>query len=212
MSIGSDLLRYKKDQKFLIADYETEGLNKAYSRPWQLSFATFTLEKIIKEYDFYIYWEDLNISEGAKKVTGFNEQFYLERAQEPELVCNTFEEYLYNPEYIVLYHNGLAFDTMIHQVLRRSLGKKPDYSFMPRSYDTNCLLKMYKLGIKPDRNDIYRQQVKMISYIQKGLKTNLAQVAGEFGIEFDKTKLHNSLYDIRLNIEVFKSVVWKMEI
>ena len=32
----NSLLRFKRDQKYIVFDFETEGLNLRYSRPWQL--------------------------------------------------------------------------------------------------------------------------------------------------------------------------------
>ena len=34
----NSLLRFKKNQKYIVFDFETEGLNLRYSRPWQLGF------------------------------------------------------------------------------------------------------------------------------------------------------------------------------
>ena len=46
----------------------------------------------------------------------------------------------------------------------------------------------------------------------KGLKTNLAAMAKEFGITFDEGKLHDATYDIDVNMRVFIQLVMKMEI
>ena len=44
----NNLLRYKKDQKYIVFDYETEGLNLYYSKPFQLSFIIAQNKKIIR--------------------------------------------------------------------------------------------------------------------------------------------------------------------
>ena len=45
------LLRFKKDLKYIVFDFETEGLNLRYSRPWQLGFVVVEAGKITKEYN-----------------------------------------------------------------------------------------------------------------------------------------------------------------
>ena len=34
----------------------------------------------------------------------------------------------------------------------------------------------------------------------------------EFEIDFDRDKLHDSMYDIQMNLEVFKKLLWKVDI
>ena len=34
----NSLLRFKTNQKYIVFDFETEGLNLRYSKPWQLGF------------------------------------------------------------------------------------------------------------------------------------------------------------------------------
>lgn len=209
--IGSDLLRYKDTQKFVLVDFETTSLNLRFARIWQCSFIVFTLREIIKEFDAYLWWDNLRMSEGAAKVTGFNEAIYKESAQDPRLVLNTLNQYVLNPEYIVVFHNGFGFDSMVYKALCQELGLPFDLSFLQRSYDTLALSKMYRKGIKFDRSCPYECQMRAHGMIIKE-KTNLAAMATEFQIPFDRTKLHNSLYDCNINVEVFKKLVWALEI
>ena len=55
------LLRYKKNQKYIVFDTETEGLNLRYSRPWQLSFIEAVGPKVVKSHDLFIDFEDLSL-------------------------------------------------------------------------------------------------------------------------------------------------------
>ena len=48
-----NLLRFKKDQKYIFFDYETEGLNLYSSKPFQLSFIISEGQKIIEKADDY---------------------------------------------------------------------------------------------------------------------------------------------------------------
>ncbi len=148
--IGSHLLRYQKDQKFFCFDFETTGLNLGFALPWQVSYAVFTMDKILEEHNFYIWWDNLRMSEGAARVTGFNPSFYKESAMEPDIVQQSFESYLYNENLMPVGHNLYGYDSMIHAVWRRKLGFKPDYSYLNRSLDTVALSKALKKGIKPD--------------------------------------------------------------
>jgi hypothetical protein len=84
---------------------------------------------------------------------------------------------------------------------------------MDRILDTNCLAKSYKCDIPKDVNDSLLQwQQKLISFRKKGVKTNQAAMLKEFNIDFDPDKLHNSLYDVEKNAEMFFQLLWKVEV
>ena len=34
----------------------------------------------------------------------------------------------------------------------------------------------------------------------------------EFDVDFDKDKLHDSMYDIQMNLEIFRKLLWKVDI
>ena len=67
-----DLLRFKFNQKYVIFDTETEGLNLVTSKPWQLAWIEAEGKKITKKQNRFLMWEDLNVSEDAARFTGFN--------------------------------------------------------------------------------------------------------------------------------------------
>ena len=69
-------LRFNKDQRYVIFDTETEGLNLIKSRPWQVAWIIAQGDKIISRNDRFIHWPNLNVSEGAAKVTGFSMKEY----------------------------------------------------------------------------------------------------------------------------------------
>ena len=218
--LGENLLRYKTDQKFCILDFETEGLNLVASRPWQLSFAIFDAKNIYEEHDYLIKWDNLQMSVGAAAITGFNPINYKNTARNPQEILDIFDKYLNDKQYRLVFHNGLGFDTMIYNVWRRNLNLPTTYEFLYdrefACYDTLSLSKAYKLGVTPDissSNNFLAWQYKMLSKrLERTQKTNLAAMGREFKLNFDEKNLHNAKFDIRLNIEVFRQLIWKLEI
>jgi DNA polymerase III epsilon subunit-like protein len=212
--MNSNLLRFKKNKKFIVFDYETCSLNLASldNKPWQLAFLICSHDKIEKKYDFYLRWNDLKISDGAKQVTGFKESVYQKRATDPLEVLNLFESYIYNPDYYIVGHNIIGFDIFIHNIHRLLCGKRSDYSYVDRLIDTNCIAKANALDIEYDETDLTLWQFKLQKIKKRGLKTNLKSLCEKFKIDFDENKLHDALYDIEQNFKVFKSMIWKSNI
>ena len=210
--VGANLLRYKKDQLYLVADTETESLNLYFARPWEVGFALFDVNGIKEFHNYQIKWDNLNVSAGARFVTGFSDSEYAEKAEDPKKILEIFEKYLYNPKYIKLGHNWLGFDAYIHNTWRRLMGAKSDYSYLHQTFDTNCLQKAYKLEIKPDQDNLLAWQYRLVNKRVKGLKTGIDACCREFGIPIDESRRHEAKYDCELNIEVFKKQLWKIEI
>jgi len=218
--LDTNLLRFNKDQKFLLPDFETNNLNLFSTKPWQLSFITFDLNNNYEEHDYIIKWDDFKMSAGAAAVTGFNFVDYKNRGQDPKKILDIFESYLFDKQYRIVFHNGLGFDSMVYNVWRRELGLKPTYDYLYdrefACYDTLSLSKAFKKGYKPDlsnSNAFLAWQYKMLSIrLERGNKTNLGAMGKEFGIKFDEKDLHNALFDIRLNREVFRKLIWNMDI
>ena len=62
--IGGELTRYAANQKFLVFDIESNGLNLHYSRPWELSYAVFSLKNGVESIKTrLIRWPNLQISD-----------------------------------------------------------------------------------------------------------------------------------------------------
>jgi DNA polymerase III epsilon subunit-like protein len=83
-------LKQNINQKFVVFDTETEGLSLTSSRPWQLSWIVCKGDQILEEHDEFIKYDDLNVSEEAAKVTGFNHTAYLSKAKDPMEVWKNF--------------------------------------------------------------------------------------------------------------------------
>lgn len=212
-----DLLRYSQ-QKYIVYDFETCGLSLSSldNKPWQLGLLVCENNQIIERHNFYIKWDNLNISKEAAIVTKFNKEDYLRKAQDSKYCLDILEKYLYNKDYLCLFHNGLQFDVYIHNIYRKLLGLKTDYSYINRCIDTNALAKGIKLGIKYDKyqdNDLLAYQYRMLSIRQKGLKTNLTQLGQENNIEFQYDRLHDGVKDCELLWLIWTKVIrWQIDI
>lgn len=210
-----DLLRFRYDQKYLIFDYETCNLNLGLdiNKPWQLGYIVSKGKKIIEKSDSWLSWPDIKVSKGAARVTGFTKSKYDKFKKDPKKPLDDFEKYLYNPDYIIVGHNILGFDVYIHNIHRKLCGKSSDFSYINRIVDTNCIAKAIKAGIKfEEGDDLLSWQYRLLNHRAKGIKTNLKQMCTEYDINFDSSKLHDALYDIEVNFEVFKKMIWDIEI
>ena len=210
------LLRFKKKQKYLLFDYETCNLNLvAGNKPWQLAFMAVEGDKILEQKDYWLKWDKLKVSPEAAKITGFTEKKYKEKASCPKQALQHFERYLYDDSFIKVGHNLLGFDLYMHDMHRKLVNKnsKSDYSYLPKVIDTLCLAKSLKKDIKlTSSEEIIPWQYRLNNLIERGLSCNLKQCCKDFDVPFDSSKLHDALYDIRVNYEVFKKMLWEVEI
>lgn len=210
-----NLLRFNNKQKYLLFDFETCSLNlgSLQNKPWQLSFLIAQGKNILKKQDFFLSWEDLPISDEARRITRFNEKKYRKNAVEPLFALKEFEKYLYDPEYLIVGHNILGFDVYIHGILRRLCGQAPDYSYINRCLDTNCLARSIKNKIKFDgKEDLAAWQYKLLHHRVRGVRTSILQLCKDYDLDFDPKKLHDALYDITINFELFQRQLWEVHI
>lgn len=211
----NDLLRFNKKQKYIFFDFETCGLNlgSLRNKPWQLAFSVINDGKIIEERDYWLRWDDIQVSKGAAKVTGWTQKKYDQKAVDPVAPINHFEKYLYDPEYLKVGHNILGFDVYMHGICRRLIDKKPDYSYLNQLIDTLALSRATQENIvlQPS-DDLLQWQYKILSFRGGKSKNRLIDLCKKYKITFDQTKLHDALYDIQKNYEVFKKLIWNIEI
>jgi len=213
--MNEELLRFNKKQKYMVFDFETCNLNLASkdNKPWQLAFSIYQGGKLLESQDYYIFWEDLNLSDGARRVTGFSDSKYKKRALPAKKVLDHFEKYLYNKKYIKLGHNILGFDIYIHNIFRRLLGRSTDYSYLSECLDTLCLAKAIEKDIKiNDGDDLLPWQFKLNSFRERGMRLSLGACCKKYEVDFDAAKLHDALYDIQKNYEIFEKMLWKIEL
>ena len=211
----SQLLRFNKKQKYILFDVESESLALLHplNKPFQLSYLICEGDQIVKESDNYIFWADLNMSEEAARVTKFDYLKYKRLAKDPLPILTEFEKYLYDPEYLVLGQNILGFDVAVHNIYRQILGFKSDWSYINRIIDTNALAKAIEKGIKYQKTDNFTCWMhKLNDYREKGLKTSIKTLLKKYKIEYDENMLHSSIYDVKMNWEIFKKQIWEIEI
>ena len=213
--MNEDLLRFKNNQNYLFFDFETCSLNlgSKENKPWQIGYMAIQKGKIVEKKDCWIYWDDLNMSDAAAKMTGWTKSAYKKKAKPAEPILQDFEKYLYDDSYINVGHNILGFDIYIHGIYRRCLGKSPDYSYIKRSIDTLCLAKAIKNKIEYNQDDSYfNWQYRLNNMIDRKSKKKLIDLCKYYNIEIDSSRLHDALYDIEQNYEVFKKMIWEVEI
>jgi DNA polymerase III epsilon subunit-like protein len=212
--LGDQLLRFNLDKKpILVFDTETEGLNLAYSRPWQVSWSVYLNNKEIEAHNHFLKWPNLKVSEGAAINTGFQQSVIDEKGEDPKAIIELFEKYLYDEKYLICGANILGYDVMVLNHCRKSFGKPSDYSYIKRCYDTNALSKAYKQSLKiKDADDFVVWQFKMLNTRIKGMRTNVGAMCEEFGIPFEEEKRHDAIYDNLLTYQVFKKLIYAMDI
>ena len=213
-SLGADLLRFNETQKYLIFDTESCGLNLMDTNnvPWEYAWFLCTRKEILKRGEYMVKWPKIDISRQAALITNYYAKQPLQFGADPKKVLAEFEEILYDPSIKVIAHNALGFDVYLHRIHRLRMGKKSDWSYLPRVLDTNVLARANKLGIQVDRTDLLAFQYKMMSHHPKGCKTNLGQLCADYNIPYDKGQAHAALYDIEKTYEVFKRLVFEVEI
>lgn len=212
--VDKDLLRFSPNSNIVLFDYETCNLNlgSLENKPWQLAFLVVKNGKISYKKDYRLKWKGLKVSPDAARITGFNEEKHNDLAVDPEIALKDFETYLYDDNFLNVGHNILGFDVYIHSLHRKLLNIKPDYSYINKCLDTVCLARAIKKEIPYSNGDLLSWQYKLLNLRERGLKVNLQQCCKDYSIDFDPKLLHDALYDIEKNYEVFKKMIWQLDI
>ena len=213
--MSHELLRFKKDQKYVFFDFETCGLNlgSLRNKPWQLAFIVIENDRVVEKADYWLKWDGIKVSEGAAKVTGWTAKKYKEKAVDPEKPLDHFEHYLYNDNYLKVGHNILGFDVYMHGLCRRLLNRSVDYSYLPSLIDTLCLSRAINNDIEIQATDNFLHwQYKMLSMRRAKGRNRLIDLCKQYDIKFNAKKLHDALYDIEKNYDVFKKLIWNIEL
>jgi DNA polymerase III epsilon subunit-like protein len=208
----SNLLRFKKNQKYLVFDTETESLSLALARPWQFSWMVIHGNKVVENTDYFLYWPDLNVSADAARITRFDYKVWKEKAKDPKLVLANFEKYLYDPEYLIIGANLLGYDVYIHNTLRRILGMPADFSYLKRVLDIQCIQKGIYAGLKSIPQDWTPWQYQMYHYVKKGVKTSVKHLCGVYDIPYDENQAHDARVDNSYCFQIFQKQLLAIDI
>ena len=200
------------NQKYLVIDTETEGLNLHSSKTWQLSWIVCQGNKILEEHDKFIAHKNLNIPEVVAKLTGFDWTKYRNKSKSLSEVWSQFESYLFDPQYIIVGQNLLGFDVYMLALLQKMLGQQPGYSYLPRIYDTRALAKAYREDLEKPKDNFLSWQYKIINDRTLKAKVSQGTLLKFFDIDHDESKLHDALYDIKKCFEVFCELKRRMNL
>lgn len=201
------------NQKYIVWDLETEGLNLRYSRPWELSYLVYQGTKLIKKRQIYIALDDFNLSPLIRKLCNFDERKYNTEKVSPKEAWLEFKNLLYDPNYKIVGQNILKYDINILKILCEMCEEELDFSFIDRILDTRPLALAHRCDLeKPRKGDIVEWQYKVLN--DRDLKARVSQSAllKYFGIEHDPNLLHDGLYDCQMTWEVFKCLKKCLEI
>jgi DNA polymerase III epsilon subunit-like protein len=201
-------LAFKRDQKYIVLDCETESLNLVGAKPFQLSWVVADNERVIESHDEYIYFKDLKMSAEAEKITKFDWQVYKSKASDPVEIYQKFSKYLFDPSYILVCQNFLNFDCYMIKNLQKLTGHAVDYSYLSRVVDTKVIFIAMQKEIKYDPSiSFLKWQYKVNSLIEKGMRSSQEYMLNYFEIPFDKNRLHEALYDVTMLYEIFKKML-----
>lgn len=227
--MNSDLLRFQKDQLYLFIDTETECLNLRYNKPWEVSFITTKFDETQEEFQLFIWYDDLEVGQGAAAVTGFSiedyesfkrrgTQKYVVRGRvvdtvSPKEAVEIISKYIYNPAYFVVWHNGHRFDDFTLENLFRIAGKELDYSFILRTIDTVALARAIEKEVKDyDFRNEPSLNYKWSNFYEKKMKVNEKALLEKYSIPYDVNKLHEGLYDLHCLKKIFFKQIWGINI
>ena len=206
------LLRFNRNQRYVVFDTETEGLNLIKSRPWQVAWLIAEGDKIISRTDRFIHWPNLNVSEGAARVTGFSKKEYEKNSRAPNQVWEEFSEVLFDYRNLIVGQNLLGFDVYMVDVWRRQMARDLNQEYVSRIIDTKALATAIAKDIKYTDGDFINWQYKLLHYRERGLKTSQGFLLKHYGIDHDPKRLHDALYDIEMNFKIFKRQLFDLEL
>jgi DNA polymerase III epsilon subunit-like protein len=210
--MNTQLLRFNRKQKYIIFDTETEGLNLVKSKPWQAAWIVAEGNRVIKKYDKLIKWDDLKVSKDAARITGFSKSYYEKNAEDPKQVWDEFSKYLYDDNYLIVGQNLLGFDVYMVDVWRKLIGEPLKQDYINRIIDTKAIATAIEKEAPVDKKDFIYWQYRWLNYRQRGLKTSQLTLLKKYGIDFDAKRLHDALYDIEMNFEIFHKQLYDIEL
>ena len=213
-----NLIRFNKKVKLLFVDFETSNLclNHRFNLPWQMALInTIGGEQVDDGQDILIDWgEDFKFSKGAEAMAhSYSKERMKNEGIKPIEALKILSENLTKCDGVVG-HNILGFDIYLIKCMYNKLGRPyPDLLSKKMLFDTFAMAKGYFNNIPYQKgNDFIFYQYKVLNHIIKGSKNSLSKVASNFNIEYDESRLHDALYDLRLNVQVWNKLKFQVDI
>lgn len=207
-----NLLRFNTSKRLLFFDFESLNLNLnfCHNRVWQAGFIEMTGKTETASLDLLIKWDStLKCSEDAARINHYDQRKIDRLGISPEEAFAKFEPLFARADWIAG-HNILNFDYPLCQEYYKYMGKK--FDMVDKVIDTNLIAKGIKLNIPYNPKDSFLEyQYKLLNKRAK-VKTRLSVLAAEYGIAFDEGKLHDSCYDLSINIALFNKLIYQIEI
>ena len=66
--------------------------------------------------------------------------------------------------------------------------------------------------IKPPKEKVLSWQYKLTSFRERGLKASITALCKSYDLNFNPAKLHDAIYDVKMNYEIFRRQIWEIEI
>ena len=210
------LLRFNKKARYCFVDVETFNLclNMEYNRPWQYGIVELVGEEVVNREEILVKWPEsdtVKCSDDAARINHYNEYTVSTKGISPIEAWRILDEMFKKADYIVG-HNILGFDTYLIRDHYNQCVK--DWHFiMPKILDTRALILGIKTGYKYKQgDDLLRYQYQLINTPHKGVKTSLSALLKEYEIDFDPERLHDAVYDIEKNAELWNKMKYEIEI
>ena len=97
-------------------------------------------------------------------------------------------------------------------IWRRAMGQNLDQSYIKRIIDTKALATAIAKNIPYNKGKFINWQYRLLNYRERGLKTSQAFLLKHYNIDHDPKKLHDALYDIEMNFQIFKKQLFDLEL
>ena len=207
-------LSHNFQQRYFVADSETEGLSLHLHRPWEIAYSIHQGNKVLAAKSLYPFYPDLKVGKRAAEITGFSMERYRDLATPKEDVWEEISSFLYHPDYLVVGHNFIGFDIFLIRRLAIDCGDWRGWKgYIEKVLDTLCLSRMHHNGTRPDMENFLGSQMQEIGRPARGSKkSNLSAMCKEFQIEVDPNKTHRGEYDCQLTNSVLNKLIYALDI
>lgn len=215
---SNDLLRFKSNIKYTVFDVESYNLalNFSFNACWSVGIIQTNDFKIINTQEILINWlnekPDLLIEPEVAIKNHYSKENILKHGLNPKEAFNIFYPYLNDCDYI-LAQNIWGFDIYLLKEYCNYMNK-PWKHFLPKIIDTNAIAKGLKTGniFDSKKESFIEYSMRCNNIIKRGIKTNLKQLCRDYDIEFDDNLYHGSSYDCQKTLDVWKKMVWLIEL